>query len=696
MIKFAPLRTLAACLLLVAAARGRAAPPSFTAPGDIPARPEQLVPPPFTFQPPEPAQYRVPLRAGPVAYVVPDREWPLVNIIIRVRVGDYLDPVGREGLAALAGYLLARGGTASHTAEALEERLDFLAADLGSDIAATQGSVTLNLLTKDLDEGFTILREVLTAPRFQEERLALRQRQLLQELKQRNDDSSDIEERERAFLAYGDAFWACRQVTATSLQAIARADLAAFHRRWFHPTNFVVAVSGDFEREAMVARLETLFAAWPFAGEMTPPIPTNTAFAAPGVYLVDKAVNQGRVSVLLPGVLRDDPDFIAVTVMNDILGGGGFSSRIVNRVRSDEGLAYSAYSFFPGGVYYPLAFTAGLQTKSRTVAYAAGIVFEELRRIVSEPVAEKEVAAVTRGMVERLPRTFATKAQVAESFANDEFTGRYARDPAFWRGVRARIEAVTPVDVQRVARRTLIPDRAALLIVGDKREILAADPARPNRLTDFGGGRLVDLPLRDPLTMKPLAATPTETVTPSQGDTTMTPNDIYAFRPRDIDGKEVALSAYRGQVLLLVNVASKCGFTGQYAGLQSLYTTYRDRGFSVLAFPANDFLSQEPGSEEEIKSFCTTQFAVTFPLFAKIVVKGEGQHPLYAYLTDKKLHPQTGGPISWNFNKFLVGRDGRMLARFGSRDKPLDADVVAAIEAALAAPLPSASAAGGP
>ena len=128
-----------------------------------------------------------------------------------------------------------------------------------------------------------------------------------------------------------------------------------------------MAASGDFDREKMVQKLEQLFSDWPFSGEKPPSIPTNTEFARPGVYVVDKDVNQGRVAIMLPGVLRDNPDYFRIMVMNRILGGGGFTSRIVNSVRSDEGLAYSAGSSFPGGVYYPLTFTASFQSKSRTV-----------------------------------------------------------------------------------------------------------------------------------------------------------------------------------------------------------------------------------------------------------------------------------------------------------------------------------------
>jgi predicted Zn-dependent peptidase len=482
---------------------------------DIPDRPEKLVLPPLRYDPPDPAQFRVALRSGPVAYVVPDRELPLVNLSILVRTGAYLDPAGKEGLAQVAGHLLARGGVRSKTAEELEERLAFLAASLESSVGDSQGNVSLNLLAKDLDEGLALLREVLAAPRFQEDRLALHRRQLLLEMKRRNDDSRAIEGLERPMLAYGESFWINRHATQASLDAIGRADLEHFHRQWFHPSNFVVAVNGDFARDAMVAKLEALFADWPFRGETPPPIPTNTAFAAPGVYLVHKAVNQGRVSVLLPGVRRDDPDYFAILAMNDILGGGGFSSRIVSRVRSDEGLAYSAGSSFPGGVYYPQTFTAGLQTKSRTVAYAVGLVLAEMKRMADEPVTDAELATTQRGFIDRFPRTFSSKAAVAGTLADDEFTGRYARDPHYWSSVRGRLEAVTRADIQRVARKYLVPDRVAILIVGDKQEILLGHPDHPERLKDFAGGRFVELPLRDPLTLRPLPPAPAPTPGPA-------------------------------------------------------------------------------------------------------------------------------------------------------------------------------------
>ena len=471
---------------------------------EIPDRPEKLTFPALTYEPPDPARYRVPLKAGPVAYVVPDRTLPLVTISITLRCGSYLDPQDKVGLADFTGYLLARGGTKSRTAEELEERLAFLAANLGSGIGDDSGSVSLNLLSKDLPEGLSILREVLTEPRFQSNKLALYRQQALQGMKQRNDDSKAIAAREREALAYGTDFWACRDTTEASVNAITAADLRAFHHRWVHPGGFVVAASGDFEREAMVAQLEQLFANWPYAGEKPPAIPTNISMARPGIYLVNKDVNQGQVSVLLPGVLRSNPDFLALQVMNDILGGGGFTSRIMNRVRSDEGLAYGAGSSFPGGVYYPLAFQAGFASKSRSVTYATQIVLEEMNRITSTPVPEEELVTAKRSFIDTFPENFNTKAKVAALFARDEFTGRFAEHPDFWKNWRPRIEAVTVADVQRVAREHLHPERAVILMVGQEKEIEKGDPTHPVQLRQLSSGNITQLPLRDPLTLTPL------------------------------------------------------------------------------------------------------------------------------------------------------------------------------------------------
>jgi glutathione peroxidase len=164
-----------------------------------------------------------------------------------------------------------------------------------------------------------------------------------------------------------------------------------------------------------------------------------------------------------------------------------------------------------------------------------------------------------------------------------------------------------------------------------------------------------------------------------------TATSIYEHTVKTITGEEVKLETYRGKVLLIVNTASKCGFTGQYKGLQKLYDQYKDQGFFVLGFPCNNFLGQEPGTEEEIQTFCDLNYHVTFPLFEKVDVKGPTQCQLYAFLTSPTTNPNFSGKIGWNFNKFLIGKDGTILNRFGSRISPDSAEVDQAIKAALEA-----------
>jgi glutathione peroxidase len=160
---------------------------------------------------------------------------------------------------------------------------------------------------------------------------------------------------------------------------------------------------------------------------------------------------------------------------------------------------------------------------------------------------------------------------------------------------------------------------------------------------------------------------------------------VLDFEMRDIDGNGVKLKKYKGNVLLVVNVASKCGYTPQYEALQATYAKYKEKGFYVLGFPANNFGKQEPGSEAEIKEFCTSKFHVTFPMFAKISVKGADQDPLYSFLTRKETNPDFAGDIAWNFSKFLIDRDGKIVARFEPDVTPDSPEVTAAIEKYIAA-----------
>ena len=155
---------------------------------------------------------------------------------------------------------------------------------------------------------------------------------------------------------------------------------------------------------------------------------------------------------------------------------------------------------------------------------------------------------------------------------------------------------------------------------------------------------------------------------------------FYDFTVRDIDGREIKLETYAGKVLLVVNVASKCGFTHQYEGLERIYNRYKDDGLVVLGFPANNFANQEPGSEAEIRQFCTLNYGVSFPMFSKISVRGRNIAPLYRFLTGKQTNPEYAGKISWNFNKFLVSREGEIVGRFGTKTDPEDEQLIRAVE----------------
>ena len=466
----------------------------------IPDNPEKLVFAPIAYTPPVARDYRVVLKNGMVVYIAEDPTLPLVNIELTLRTGSYLVPAGKEGLAGLTGSQIRRGGTKTMTAEQLDEKLDFLAANVGTSIGETSGRASLNTLRDNLDESLKVFVEMLKEPRFQEDRLALAKEQALQEMKKRNDDSEDVEAREWNVLLYGEGHFSNRFTTAASIQSITRADLVDFHRKYMHPANMIAAVSGSFSKAVMIQKLEAAFAGWPGTAASVPPVPAEIQTAAPGVYRIQKDVNQGRVSIGLPSVRRDDPDAYALEVMNEILGGSGFTSRITKTVRSDEGLAYSAGSGLRFGIYYPGAFRAEFQSKSRSVSYAASLVLQEIKGMREKPVTAEELDTIKRNLIETFPSTFNSKAQTVGIFAADEYT---KRDPSYWQTYRDRINAVTAADVQRVARQYLPPEKLVVLVVGDQKEIDIGDGKHQVALPALApGGHVVTLPLRDPMTMK--------------------------------------------------------------------------------------------------------------------------------------------------------------------------------------------------
>jgi predicted Zn-dependent peptidase len=360
------------------------------------------------------------------------------------------------------------------------------------------------LLSKDVDQGLAILVDCLKAPAFEKERVDLARDQLLQEIKERNDDSETIEGYEWSYLVRGEGHWTNRHPTKASVESITRDDLVAFHKKYVGPKNFIVAVSGDFDRKDMKAKLDKAFANWPVSGTNPGPPPAPVAAADPGMYLVEKDVNQGRVTIGLRAPDRYDPDWDAFQVMNLVLGGAGFSSRLVGKIRSDEGLAYSVRSQFEGGHYYADAWRIRFQSKVRSVPYATDLAMKEVGQIASTEVSEAELSLAKNLIVEGMPALFESADAIAGVLAVVELTGRYAKKPTYFKDLPGNIGKVSAADVKRVAQRLLDPSKMITLCVGDTEEMLKGDPKHPSDLRALAGGEPKHLSLRDPLTMQPM------------------------------------------------------------------------------------------------------------------------------------------------------------------------------------------------
>jgi predicted Zn-dependent peptidase len=469
--------------------------------GTIPAHPRDLKFSPLSYEPPIPSRYRQVLSNGVVAYLVEDHDFPLVNVSVLIRTGHYLDPKGKEGLAGMMANQMRAGGTASFSADAFDEEAAFLAANISSTMSETQANVTLNCLSKDLDRALQLFTDMLRAPRFQEERIDLYKNQTTQSLERRNDQTDTIQSREWARLMRGDHHFSTAWDTKASIDSISRQDLVDFHKQYYYPANFLFAVSGDFSTPSMIAKLEAIMGDWPNSTVQVTPVPRPSHIPQPGVYMVNKPdVNQGRVSMGHLSTTRDNPDFYALSLMDDILGGGGFTSRIMLRVRSDEGLAYSAFSDFGFGIYYDGVFQAGFESKSPTCAQAADIVLEEIQKIRHEKVSSEELETAANYAVEVFPRYFASAAAIAGTFANDEYTHR---KPDFWSTYRQRMRAVTADDILRVAQKYLMPDKMVILAVGNVDDMLKGNPDKPEHSFKklAAAGEIKRIPLPDPLTM---------------------------------------------------------------------------------------------------------------------------------------------------------------------------------------------------
>jgi len=449
---------------------------------------------------PDAAEYRHALDNGNVAYIVPDHSLPLVSINVQSRAGKYLLKPADAGLANLTASMMRDGGTRALSPQDLDEKLEFLATTVSVAIGNTSASASMDSLSSKLDESLGLLFDVIAEPRFDNERLEIKKNQFIEAMKRRNDDTRTIEQRVYNELRFGPDSYRSYQATEAQIRAINAQDMRAFAARVFASPNLVISVNGDVEPAAIVARLNREIARLE-QDVALPAIPTTASPVAAGLYGVNKDdVTQTRVRMFHPGPRRGDPQEFDIKVMNDILGGGGFTSRITKRIRSDEGLAYSAGSAYPLGIYYPGVYLVYFQSKNPSVPQATSIALEEIARIQTEPVSEKELNTARQAVISVLNERYSNASRKASAFATDDLQHT---PPDYWRDYEKNTSTVSIAAVQKAAKAHLHPDELRILLTGKLSEASAGD-GEHGTIEEVTGLKMQQIPLKDPLTLEPL------------------------------------------------------------------------------------------------------------------------------------------------------------------------------------------------
>jgi zinc protease len=456
--------------------------------------PSELKYPALKYDPPDPKAFRTVYAGGIRAYVQEDRSLPLFNITAIFNCGDLYVPKDKAGLGTVLGDQLIKGGTKTREGSTIEDRIDFLGGSLNFNVGERTSSLSLSVLTKDLDEGLTIFFDVLRNPAFREEPLKLAKARFVEQLRQANDQPNAVLSREYEKLLYGDNALTWRPNKAT-YEGVTADDLKAFHAKYFSPKNVILAVSGDFARAGLKAKIDKLAAGWKGGAVAFPALPKGFPAPEPGVYFIQKAINQGYISLGQLGLEDTNSDYFAVQVMNFILGGGSFTSRITTKVRSDEGLSYNQGSRFTYRWGFPGTFSGYVQTKSSTVGYAVSLILAEIDRIRKEPVSDSEMETAINYYLESFADGFQSAQATMASFANLEMTGKPLD---YYKTYRSKIQAVTKARVQEVAQKYLRPDRAAIMIVGDWEPCNKGGDKWPGPLDKLG--RVHRINLTDPMT----------------------------------------------------------------------------------------------------------------------------------------------------------------------------------------------------
>jgi len=452
-------------------------------------RPEQFKFKPLVYDPPKGADFRTQLANGLVVYIAEDHEIPWISASLMMRTGPFLEPKDKLGVAGMASTVMRTGGTKTMTGEQINERMDFLA---GS-VSAT----SLSIHKRYLDEGLNMWTDILRNPAFPEDKVRRERDQALVNIRNRDKNLSQVAYRTYQKLLYGADSPIAAEPTEEGTSGITRDDLAAWHKKYWGANNAILVISGDFNKAEMLQKLEATFGKWTNAEKAVPPIPKVAQAAGAGVYMVqpDAPTNQGVIQIGHIGLMMDDPDYPAVDLMNYVLGGGSFSSRITKVVRTDNGLAYSTSSSFGGGLQYPGTFTAFCQTKDATVVFASQLMLDLIEGMRAGDVKQADLDFARTARVEAFPATFGSMAQALGAFASLEF---YNRPRDYYDVWRAKYQKVTLADIKRVAQKWLQTDKLVIMVAGNIDNCRkGADKMLPNQPTIDAmaakfGGRTID------------------------------------------------------------------------------------------------------------------------------------------------------------------------------------------------------------
>ncbi|MFZ2053409.1 MAG: pitrilysin family protein [Candidatus Aminicenantales bacterium] len=458
------------------------------------AKPSDLKFPPLKFEPPDPKANRLQLGNGLRAYIQEDHSLPLFTISALVNFGDLYVSQEKTGLGGVMGDTLIKGGTKTMGGEAIEERIDFLGGSLSFSVDDRTSTLSLFVLSKDLEEGLGLFFDVLMNPEFREDALKLSRARLIDRLRQANDQPNAVVSREYARLLYGD-HPLTRQPIQKTYEGISTADLKAAHAQYFFPKNIILAATGDFSWKDLGPRINKLSSGWKNRTLAIPAFSKQFPSFEPGVYFIQKEINQGYISLGHLGIEDTNPDYFAVQVMNFILGGGSFTSRITTKVRSDEGLSYNQGSRFTTTWGFPGTFSGYVQTKSATVGYAIFLILDEMERIRKEPVAADELETAVSFYLESFADFFQSPQATMSSFARLEMQGK---PMDYFKTYRSKFQSVTKEKVLEVAKKYIHPDKMAIMIVGDWDPCNKGGEKWAGPLGQFG--KVHRISLRDPLT----------------------------------------------------------------------------------------------------------------------------------------------------------------------------------------------------